>query len=321
MPHNENGMRMAEYAVQTSDLTRRFGPVTAVDSLSLAIPRGIVFGFLGPNGAGKTTTIHLLLGLLEPSSGNARVLGFDLRSEADSIRENTGALLEHTGLYERLSAEDNLEFYARVNRIETAGRRDRIRELLTQFGLWERRRDRVSTWSRGMKQKLAVARALLHRPPLIFLDEPTSGLDPVAAAALRDDLAGLVEEEGLTVFLTTHNLNEAEKLCNIVGVINKGRLIAVGRPDGLRGRTGTVQVTVTGDGFTDGLLDTLKHRAEVAGVSRTDGSLTVSLDGSAPMAPLVKLLVEGGASIEEVVREKESLEDSFLTLMEEENDE
>ncbi|MCD6308658.1 MAG: ATP-binding cassette domain-containing protein, partial [Candidatus Latescibacteria bacterium] len=135
---------MTEVAVRTSGLTRRFGPVTAVDSLSLAIPRGIVFGFIGPNGAGKTTTIHLLLGLLESSSGDASVLGFDLQSEGDSVRANTGALLEHTGLYERLSAEDNLEFYGRVNRIETAARRDRIRELLTRFGLWERRRDRVS---------------------------------------------------------------------------------------------------------------------------------------------------------------------------------
>ena len=192
------------------------------------MPRGIVFGFLGPNGSGKTTTIRLLLGLLEPTAGQARVLGFDLRTQADEIRARTGALLEHSGLYERLSAEDNLEFYGRVCRLPANVRRKRCEELLGNLGLWDRRKEPVGTWSRGMKQKLAIARTLLHRPTLIFLDEPTAGLDPVAAAALHDDLTALVAQEGVTVFLTTHNLAEAEKLCQQVGVINQGRLIASG---------------------------------------------------------------------------------------------
>src|SRR5436305_5504252 len=212
---------MAGPIIRTEHLSRFFSTVKAVDDLSLEVPAGIVFGFLGPNGAGKTTTIHLLLGLLEPTLGQARVLGFDTRTQADTIRVHSGALLEFAGLYERMSAQDNLDLYGRIYRMPAPARQARIKELLTHLDLWECRRDQVGTWSRGMKQKLAVARALFHHPPLVFLDEPTAGFDPVAAAAMRDDLASLVAREGLTVFLNTHNLTEAEKLCAQVGVIRR----------------------------------------------------------------------------------------------------
>src|SRR5260221_8327738 len=189
---------MSEPLIHIEHLSRFFGPVKAVDDLSLEVPAGIVFGFLGPNGAGKTTTIHLLLGLLEPTTGQASVLGFDTRTQAKAIRTHSGALLEFAGLYERMSAQDNLDLYGRIYRMPAPARRTRIKELLTHLDLWERRRDQISTWSRGMKQKLAVARALLHHPPLIFLDEPTAVFDPVAAAALHDDLASPVAREGVT---------------------------------------------------------------------------------------------------------------------------
>ncbi len=214
---------MTEAAIRTTNLTRDFGAVRAVDALTLEVPPGIIFGFLGANGAGKTTTINLLLGLLEPTSGQAQVLDFDTRAQGGAIRERSGALLEFSGLYERLTAEDNLDFYGRVWRLSATERPARIRELLTHVGLYDRRKERVGAWSRGMKQKLAIARVLLHRPALIFLDEPTAGLDPVAAAALRDDLEGLVAREGVTVFLNTHNLPEAERLCQQVGVIRSGQ--------------------------------------------------------------------------------------------------
>ena len=229
---------MSDFIIQTDHLVRNFGSTRAVDDLTLSVPSGIVFGFLGPNGSGKTTTIRLLLGLLEPDAGRAEVLGYDTRTQGDEIRQRTGALLEHTGLYERLSAEDNLEFFGRAAAMPAGERRRALEELLTDLGLWERRREAVGNWSRGMKQKLAVARALLHRPPLIFLDEPTAGLDPVAAAALRDDLQGLVQRQGVTVFLTTHNLAEAERLCAQVGVIREGRLLAVDTPARLRAGRG-----------------------------------------------------------------------------------
>jgi ABC-2 type transport system ATP-binding protein len=310
---------MAGPIIRTEHLSRFFGTVKAVDDLSLEVPAGIVFGFLGPNGAGKTTTIHLLLGLLEPTKGQASVLDFDTRTQADEIRARSGALLEFAGLYERMSAEDNLDFYGRIYHMPPAVRRARIKELLTHLDLWERRKDQVSKWSRGMKQKLAVARALFHHPPLIFLDEPTAGFDPVAAATLRNDLASLVAREGVTVFLTTHNLAEAERLCAQVAVIRQGKLLIVGSPDELRVREGGPQAEIVGRGFNEQTLSLLRERPEVAKAELHGGHLTIELRGEGKIAPLVSLIVQSGGEVEEVRRGKASLEDVFLTLMEEEN--
>ncbi len=309
---------MNPYAIRTSALSRDFKAVRAVDDLSLEIAAGTVFGFLGPNGAGKTTTIRLLLGLLEPSAGRAEVLGFDTRTQADPIRQSSGALLEFNGLYERLTAEDNLEFYGRVWHMPKTDRQARIKELLTGMGLWERRKEAVSTWSRGMKQKLAVARVLLHHPALIFMDEPTAGLDPVAAAALRDDLASLAAREGVTIFLTTHNLAEAEKLCQRVGVINKGRLLAVGMLDELRSQNESPRVEIAASSVSEDILSQVRGRPEVRAAAAKDGKLTIELKPGVPTAPLVRLLVTSGVEVEEVHKGKASLEDLFLTLVEEE---
>ena len=307
----------AQAIIRTEGLTRTFGSVRAVDGLDLEIPSGTVFGFLGPNGAGKTTTIRLLLGLLEPSEGRATVLGFDTRARGGAIRERSGALLEHHGLYERLSAEDNLAFYARVWRLGRAARADRIRSLLEPLDLWERRGEPVGRWSRGMKQKLAVARALLHRPSLLFLDEPTAGLDPVAAATLRDELGTLVQREGVTVFLTTHNLAEAERLCGRVAVIKQGRLRAVGHPDELKARSST-RAEISGRGFDDATVALLRGRPGVVRADLQNGRIVLQLAESAETAPLVALVVQSGGLVEEVRKDKGSLEDVFLTLMEEE---
>ncbi|OCR00565.1 ABC transporter [Oscillatoriales cyanobacterium USR001] len=307
---------MAEIAICTKNLTRDFGKIRALDNLSLAVPRGVVFGFLGPNGSGKTTTIRLLLGLLEATTGSAEVLGYDTRSHAQEIRQQTGALLEHPGLYERLNAEDNLEFYARAWRLSPAKRRSRIEELLKNLGLWERRRETVRNWSRGMKQKLAVARAMLHSPPLIFLDEPTNGLDPVAAAALREDLQELVAREGVTVFLTTHNLVEAEKLCSYAGVIRQGKLLAAGSLDELRSQVGSQRLEIVGRGFSEKVLKWAESQPEVSSVQLEGEHLTIVLRKRIQVPKLVKLLVNAGAEIEEVRKHSTNLEEIFLTLME-----
>ena len=309
---------MTKYAIRTENLSRDFGSVQAVDRLSLEVPEGNVFGFLGPNGAGKTTTIRLLLGLLEPTQGRAEVLGYDSQTQAEEIRLRTGALLEHSGLYERLSAEDNLQFYGRIWHMPGREREARIEELLVHLELWERRKEIVGTWSRGMKQKLAIARALFHHRELLFLDEPTAGLDPIAAASLRDDLAGLAAREGVTVFLTTHNLAEAEKLCRLVGVIRQGRLLAVGSPDELRASQGKPRMEVLGRGFSENALALLRARSEVARVEQQDHHLLIDLHGTTDTAPLVRLLVDAGVEVEEVHRANASLEEAFLTLMEEE---
>jgi len=311
---------MSDIAIRTEDLTRNFSSLCAVDGLSLEVPAGTIFGFLGPNGAGKTTTIRLLLGLLEPTRGRAEVLGLDTRTQAEAIRERTGALLEHHGLYERLSAEDNLEFYGRIWHLPAGERRTRIQDLLTHLGLWERRKETVGSWSRGMKQKLAVARALLPRPQLIFLDEPTAGLDPVAAASLREDLAALATREGVTVFLTTHNLAEAEKLCGQVAVIRQGKLLAVGHPDQLRSKGSAPKVEIVGRGFNEETLARLRSRPEVAEADLRNGHLQIELRGDTDVAPLVRLLVNAGVQVEEVHKGKASLEEVFLTLMKEEKE-
>ena len=309
---------MNQSIIRTMNLTRDFDKITAVDHLSLEIPSGIVFGFLGPNGSGKTTTIRLLLGLLEPTQGSASVLGFDTRSEAAQIREQTGALLEHTGLYERLTAEDNLNFYGRVYHLPAAQRQARIHELLENMGLWERRKEVVGNWSRGMKQKLAVARALMHRPRLIFLDEPTAGLDPVASAALREDLSRLANDSQVTIFLTTHNLTEAEKLCQQVAVIRAGKLLAVGKPEELRGRNDRPQVEIYGRGFTTHLQDQVRLNPQVKALRQQNDHIVLEMAEKADVSLVISLLVVGGAQVEEVRKNRATLEDIFLELVEDE---
>lgn len=310
-------MAMTEPVIRTENLRRMFGPIAAVDGLSMEIPAGIVFGFLGPNGAGKTTTIHLLLGLIEPTEGQAQVLGFDTRAHADDIRQRCGALLEHSGLYERLTAEDNLDLYGRINRMPASDRRARIKELLTHLDLWDRRKDKVGNWSRGMKQKLAIARVLFHRPSLVFLDEPTAGLDPVAAAALHEDLTRVVAREGVTIFLNTHNLAEAEKLCSQIGVIRKGKLLALGHPNELRLRQGGRHVELVGRSFNASTLALLRARPEVERADLQGDRLMVDLRGEARVAPLITLIVQSGAEVEDIDRGGASLEDFFLTLVKE----
>lgn len=309
---------MSTPAIQAEGLVRDFGTIRALDHLSLEVPSGIVFGFLGPNGAGKTTAIRAFLGLVEPTSGSARVLGFDTRRDSDRIRERAGALLEHNGIYERLSAEQNLDFAGRVWRMSAGERRTRTRELLEQFGLWDRRSEAAGKWSRGMKQKLAVARAVFHRPPLVFLDEPTAGLDPVASAALREDLASLASGQGVTIFLTTHNLVEAERLCDLVGVIRRGKLAALGPPASLRPNDDSL-VFVTGSGLDEDAATATRSVPGVSAALLRDGRLEVRLDEGSVVAPVVAMLVSRGVGIDEVRRNRQSLEETFLELVTEDS--
>jgi len=310
---------MSGPAIRVSGLVRDFPKVRALDHLTFEVPAGMVFGFLGPNGAGKTTVIRVLLGLVDPTEGETEVFGFDPRRQGDAVRLRAGALLEHNGVYERLTAEQNLDFFARAWHMPRGDRAPRIRELLSQFGLWERRDETVGRWSRGMKQKLAVARAVLHRPPLVFLDEPTAGLDPVASASLRDDLARLAGQEGVTIFLTTHNLAEAERLCGLVGVIRRGRLLGFGTPAELRSARGAPVVRIAGRGVTDAVVAGLAALPGVATVTPTVEALVVHLAPEADVATLVAWLVGEGVGIEEVRRDHASFEDVFLDLVSDES--
>ncbi len=306
------------YAIQTNQLTRSFGTLKAVDRLTMEVQRGTVFGFLGPNGSGKTTTIRLLLGLLDADEGQAQVLGFDIREQPDEVRARSGALLEHHGLYERMSAADNLDYYGRIWHMSKTERESRIRELLEPLDLYDRRREPIGRWSRGMKQKLAVARTLMHHPELVFLDEPTAGLDPVASATLREDLEMLAEQEGVTIFLTTHNLAEAEKLCNQVGVINHGQLLALGSPADLRTSTSAPRLYVSGQGFSSQVVENLRENTLVSNVQQHNGQVVMDLNDMTRSHEIVAQLVGAGVQIDEVRKEKADLEDVFLRLVDEE---
>lgn len=214
--------------IEVDHLQRSFGSQKAVDGLTFTVQAGEVFGLLGPNGAGKTTTVRLLNGILPPSAGSARIFELDPATQGEQVRRRTGVLTETPSLYERLSARDNLAFFATLHEIPASDLDRRVDEMFAFFELSSRADDKVETFSKGMKQRLALARALIHKPPLLFLDEPTSGLDPEAAQQVNDLIASLSRASGQTVVLATHNLVEAQRLCDRVAIMNRGRILALG---------------------------------------------------------------------------------------------
>ena len=220
-------------AIQVQDLHRYYNGVKAVRGISFEVEFGEVFGFLGPNGAGKSTTIKVLTGQLRPTSGSAQVVGCDVVEERQQLKPQIGVVFEYQNLYERLSARDNLKFSARLYGVP----RRRIDEMLAQVGLLDRAKDKIKTYSNGMKQRLLIARALLHRPKVLFLDEPTRGLDPGVARGIRKIVEQLVEQ-GVTVFLTTHYMEEADRLSDRVAIIDEGRIVAIDTPDKLKAEYG-----------------------------------------------------------------------------------
>ena len=297
----------SQEVIEVRELTRKFGETTGVEGLSFSVRRGEIFGLLGPNGAGKTTTIRLLLGIISPSGGEARVLGCD--SGDGGFRGKVGVLLEDDGLYERLTAEENLEYYARIYGLKDE-RKSRIGELLEGTGLSDRAGEPVSRWSRGMKRTLAFIRALLHGPEILFLDEPTLGLDPIGARRVREVLKE-VAEGGSTIFLTTHNLKEAESLCSRVGVLHRGRLLAVGAPQEISGGCRVKICCEEVDGRVSSALCGLPF---VSQVEVRGGELRVWLNEASRVPDLVKFLVDAGVRIYEVGAEG-SLEEAFVDLV------
>jgi ABC-2 type transport system ATP-binding protein len=318
----DGGWNMNEVAVWTEDVVYAFQDKLALAGLSLVVPRGTVFGLLGPNGAGKTTTLRLLLGLLKPASGQAAVLGYDTRSHGEDIRRSVGVLMEHVGLYERLSAAENLEFYGRIRCLARGAREQRAKELLSEFGLWHRRAQRVGTWSRGMKQKLAVARALLHQPELVFLDEPTAGLDPEAAATLRQHIARLAAEEGKTVFLTTHNLSEAQGICDELGIIRSGRLVVSGSVDAVIQQSTFRTARLSVRGLTERILQDVRSLPSVVDANVSGESEMVMRlkedENHTVVINIVRAITEAGAEVVNVHSRIPSLEDAYHAIAEQE---
>jgi ABC-2 type transport system ATP-binding protein len=298
--------------IETQNLTKHFGDNVAVDDLSLSIPAGEVFGFLGPNGAGKTTTVRMLTTLIGPTAGTASVAGYQIQGEEQDIRRHVGILTETPGLYDRLTATRNLEIFATLYEVEDVP--GQVEKFLRMLGLWERRHEAAGTFSKGMKQKLAIARALLHEPRILFLDEPTAGLDPEAARLVREFVMEL-RAEGRTIFLTTHNLDEAERLCDRIAVFNQ-RLRVVDSPTGLRRRLYGRQVVFHLRAVADPYLEALSAVPDVKSINQVDNKIVVSVeDPDAANPDLIRTLVHAGADIQFVGELRHSLEDIYLQLV------
>ena len=304
--------------IEVDELKRTFGDQRAVDGLTFAVEPGEVFGLLGPNGAGKTTSVRLLNGILPPSSGTARVFGLDPTTDGPAIRKQTGVLTETPALYERLSARENLEFFATLQGLPAADLKRRVTDMLDFFELSARAADKVETFSKGMKQRLALARALVHQPPLLFLDEPVSGLDPEAAQQVDDLIADLGRTAGQTVILATHNLLEAQRLCDRVAIMNHGKLLALGSLKELaRDLWPVTWVDVVFHVKPDDrIVGQLMAQPGVIQITTNDemNSLAVQVENDGVIPDVVRCLVGGGASIQRVNPRDYTLEDIYFAL-------
>ncbi len=302
--------------LRTERLTKRFDRLTAVEDLDLEVREGEVFGFLGPNGAGKTTTLRLLCALIAPTSGRAEVAGFRLGAEDERIRASVGILTEQPGLYERQSAEDNLLFFAALFGLSPAVARAQTERYLRLMGLWDRRTEAVATFSRGMKQKMAIARAAIHEPRIIFLDEPTTGLDPDAARTVREFITQ-IRGEGRTVFLCTHNLDEADRLCDRIAFFRR-TVIRIDTPADLRAELygHATEFRLLPSPRPDHLV-TVQAIDGVKDAHLENGSIIVKSTDPLLVNPrVVRALVGAGAEIAYVTDRKVSLEDVYLRVVE-----
>lgn len=302
--------------IEIVGLGRTFDGKAAVEDLNLRVEKGEVFGLLGPNGAGKTTTIRMLACLIKQTSGTAFVNGLEINTSSDSqkIRGIVGVLPESPGLYESLSANRNLDFFAQLYGVPKDKREKRIEELLKMLDLWDRRDEPVATYSKGMKQKIAIARAFVHDPQVVFLDEPTAGLDPQASLTVREFLVAL-KKEGRTVFINSHHLDEVERLCDRIAVMNRTAL-AIGSPKDLArrywGRTTVVELAAVDPSY----VDIVRGLDFASNVRIDDGRILVDLDDPEIRNPvIVERLTRAGAKIEYVTELKRSLEDVYMKLI------
>jgi ABC-2 type transport system ATP-binding protein len=298
--------------IHTEKITKEFGKVLAVDGLDLDVREGEVFGFLGPNGAGKTTTVRMLTSLIGITRGSANVAGFEVGRQDTDIRRTVGVLTETPGMYDTLSAEINLRIFAELYEVKDVG--GQVEKYLKMLGLWDRRLDAAGTFSKGMKQKLAIARALLHEPRILFLDEPTANLDPEAAHLVREFIADR-KQEGRTIFLCTHNLDEADRLCDRIAVF-KTRLLVMDTPANLRKSVFGRKVVIHLRSADDSMAGDLRRLPFVREVDRVDNKLVIGLEDPETHNPeMIRALVNAGAEVVFVGELRHSLEDVYLQLV------
>jgi ABC-2 type transport system ATP-binding protein len=301
--------------IDCENLTRKFGDLTAVEDLTLHVDKGEVFGFLGPNGAGKTTTIRMLCCLISKTSGTAKIAGYEVgnAAEAKKIRRIIGLLPENVGLYEDLSAYRNLDYYGRLYKCTQQERKERIEYFLKLLGLWEKRDQPAGSFSKGMKQKLAIARALIHDPQILFLDEPTANLDPEASKTVRDFILELKKEKR-TIFLNTHMLDEAERICDRVAVL-KTKLLAIDTPERLReslwGRKTVVQLEHVNDTIVAAVKKVTRNEVKVE-----DNKLIITVaDPEKDNPDIVNAIGSAGGRVQFVTALTPTLEDVYLKLV------
>lgn len=303
--------------LEVKGLTKRFGDRTALDDVTFTVGQREVFGYLGPNGSGKTTTMRLLMGLLKPTSGEALVFG-QRAGDSSDVRRRVGVLLETDGLYPRLSAYDNLDYFGRlygVHELDT-----RISQLLDFAGLADRKNDSVGTFSRGMRRKLGLVRALLHSPDMLLLDEPSAGLDPESQKMVRDLILSLSEQAGLTVFLSSHDLDEVQRLCGRVAVLQKGKLRVCDTLKALQSpaQPNQVELILSDHSKSADAAAVLTKLEAVAEVSAVDKTLRVSMKDGKGFARITAALEEAGITVEEMRRSRRSLEDVYLDIVRQE---
>jgi ABC-2 type transport system ATP-binding protein len=303
--------------IDTENLTKKFTDLTAVENLTLHVNDGEVFGFLGPNGAGKTTTIRMLCCLISKTSGNARIGEYEIGNKKDSlkIRKIIGLVPDNVGLSEHLTAYDNLDFYGRIYDCTDAQRKENIRRFLEMLGIWEKRNDLAGTFSKGMKQKLAIARALIHEPEILFMDEPTANLDPESAKSVRDFILELKKEKR-TIFLNTHNLDEAQRICDRIGILNT-QLRATGSPADLEQKVRGRKTVITLAQISDKILNAVK---KLSLKNLTNEGNQVSFDVTDPEKenwPVVDAIVLAGGHVNTVNVIGSTLEDVYLQIVRE----
>lgn len=301
--------------IDTENLTKKFGNLTAVDQLSIHVEEGEVFGFLGPNGAGKTTTVRMLCCLISKTSGEASIAGYDVDKEADSIkiRKLIGYVPDNVGLYDELSAYDNLDFYGKLYDCTEAQRKENIQRLLTMLGLWEKKDVAAGTFSKGMRQKLAIARSLVHDPQVLFMDEPTANLDPEASKTVRDFILDLKKEKR-TIFLNTHNLDEAKRICDRIAILNT-KLMAVGTPEELERSISGKKTEIQLDQVNDAIIATLK-RLPLGNIAADGNKLIINVTNPEKENPIiVNAIVRAGGHIQSVIVVGSTLEDAYLKLV------
>jgi ABC-2 type transport system ATP-binding protein len=305
------------FLIDTENLTRKFGDLTAVENVTIRIDEGEVFGLLGPNGAGKTTTVRMLCCLIAKTSGEARIAGYQIGNESDclKIRKLIGLIPESVGLYGSLSIYRNLDFYARLYERTEQQRKESIERLLKLLGLWEKREQPADTLSKGMKQKVAIARALVHDPEILFLDEPTANLDPEAAKTVRDFILELKKEEK-TIFLNTHNLDEAQKLCDRIGIL-KTHLLRIGTPEELKESLWGSKTVIQLQEVSDSIVEAVQKQTS-GKVVVEDNRLVIDVMNAEQENPgLVKTIVAAGGHIQFVQGLNPTLEDVYLQIVRE----